>query len=62
MPSHISRFSRRGVIKIIHETADVKDEAEGGTEEDEEGKVDIVQIVERGEVSTKVTESRIQQL
>ena len=53
-------FSRKGVVKV---RADIEDSDVEGTEEVEEGKVNIVQIVEKGGgVRTEITENAIQQL
>ena len=55
--------SRKGVIKIVRGEEDLQLEGGEGEGEEGEGRVNIVQVVETdGGVSTRITESNVQQL
>ena len=55
--------SRKGVIRIVRGEEDLQLEGGEGGEEGGEERVNIVQVVETdGGVSTRITESNVQQL
>ena len=55
--------SRKGVIRIVRGEEDLQLEGGEGEGEEGEGRVNIVQVVETdGGVSTRITESNVQQL